>query len=58
MSKILGLLLICLTRISANILPQQCYANNSDPYLYFATKTSYFNVEKDEAEPVEVEGKL
>ena len=36
---------------------QQCYANNSDPYLFFASKTSYFNVDNEEAEPIEVEGK-
>ena len=57
MTKIIGLFLIHLASISANILPEQCYANNSDPYLYFASKTSYFNVEKDEAKSIEVEGK-
>ena len=36
----------------------QCYANNSDPYLLFASKTSYFNVDNEEAKPIEIEGEL
>ena len=35
----------------------ECYANNSDPYLLFATKTSYFTVDNEEAVPIQVEGK-
>lgn len=35
----------------------ECYANNSDPYLLFATKTSYFTVDNEETTPIQIEGK-
>ena len=36
--------------------PSQCYANINDPYLLFATKTSYFEVENENDDPIKVEG--
>ena len=44
--------------ISASLVPnaKDCYANDSDPYLLFATKTSYFTVDNEIAEPIQIEG--
>ena len=36
----------------------ECYANISDPYLLFATKTSYFTVDNEDTEPIQIEGKI
>ena len=46
--------------ISASLVPnvKDCYANDSDPYLLFATKTSYFTVDNEIAEPIQIEGKI
>ena len=40
-----------------SVWKEDCYANNSHPYLLFATKTSYFTVDNEEINPIEVEGK-
>ena len=58
------ILLLCgdtvVTPISASLVPnaKDCYANDSDPYLLFATKTSYFTVDNEIAEPIQIEGKI
>ena len=44
--------------LGKSVLQEQCYANNSDPYLFFATRTSYFNVDNENAKPIEIEGIL
>ena len=35
-----------------------CYATDPDPYVYFSTKTSYFDVDNEDASPVEIEGDI
>ena len=47
--------------ISAALVPsnvKDCYANDTDPYLLFASKTSYFTVDDEIAEPIQIEGKI
>ena len=58
----IGILLLCDTvviPISAALVPsnvKDCYANDTDPYLLFASKTSYFTVDNEIAEPIQIEG--
>ncbi len=35
---------------------ESCYSNDSDPYVLFATKTSYFEVDNEDRAPVEYQG--
>ncbi len=35
---------------------KDCYANNTDPYLNFASKTSYFQADNEDDSSIEVEG--
>ena len=59
----IGILLLCcdtvVIPISAALVPnnvKDCYANDTDPYLLFASKTSYFTVDNEIAEPIQIEG--
>ena len=59
----IGILLLCsdivVIHISAALVPsnvKDCYANDTDPYLLFASKTSYFTVDNEIAEPIQIEG--
>ena len=60
----IGILLLCdivVIPISAALVPsnvKDCYANDTDPYLLFASKTSYFTVDNEIAEPIQIEGKF
>ena len=61
----IGILLLCsdtvVIPISAALVPsnvKDCYANDTDPYLLFASKTSYFTVDDEIAEPIQIEGIL
>jgi hypothetical protein len=45
--------------IFAKIVPTKsgdCYSNTTNPYLYFATKTSYFQTDNEETDPIQIEG--
>jgi len=35
---------------------QDCYANLTDPYSYFATKTGYFKVDNESADEIKFPG--
>ncbi len=35
---------------------ESCYSKEKSPYSLFATKTSYFEVDNEEAEPIKVKG--
>ena len=59
----IGILLLCsdtvvipisAALVSSNV--KDCYANDTDPYLLFASKTSYFTVDNEIAEPIQIEG--
>ena len=46
------------TPILASVIStSDCYANDTNPYLLFSSKTSYFTVENENADPIEIEGK-
>ena len=49
-------LILSVSVLAHSALEDDCYANDEDPYLLFATKTSYFTVENQESTPIEVEG--
>eukprot|EP00095_Tigriopus_kingsejongensis_P006235 maker-scaffold301_size216225-snap-gene-1.25 protein:Tk06235 transcript:maker-scaffold301_size216225-snap-gene-1.25-mRNA-1 annotation:"hypothetical protein DAPPUDRAFT_301637" len=36
--------------------PAECYANETQPYSLFATKTSYFAVDDEDEDPISIEG--
>ena len=56
--SILVLILGCSSVIWAHAIHgSECYSNETNPYLKFATKTSYFNADNENAEPIQVEGK-
>ena len=57
--SILVLILGCSTVIWAHVIHgNECYSNETDPYLKFATKTSYFNADNENDEPIQIEGKF
>ncbi len=35
---------------------ESCYSKEESPYSLFATKTSYFEVDNEEAKPIKVSG--
>ena len=56
--SILVLILGCSTVIWAHVIHgNECYSNETDHYLKFATKTSYFNADNENDEPIQIEGK-
>ena len=54
----LVLILVFCNSVPASLLTlSDCYANDSDPYFLFSSKTSYFIVDNENVEPIVVEGK-
>ena len=58
----LALLLIdkILTETVLNSLERgkmQCYFNNTNPYEYYSTKTSYFTIENEDTAEIDIPGK-
>lgn len=52
------LLLLLLHKAKGGIVEpkNECYANDANPYLMFATKTSYFTVDDEDDAPIQIEG--
>ena len=49
---ILSILFNYKTAQGASINTENCYAYNTDPYLFFDRKTSYFEVDNDDISPI------